>query len=175
MVVQSTVVCLYATLLSFISTWHIPFLPFKSGVYSGLACFCKDYDIPSTIFWWLVFVPAFLLIPLRYVLWCVLVIFRQKMLPPAGRRRNLAVYFFRLVFASVFMWLSFIIVAFVWGALASDDGGEVNSWIFWAGASWSHLQGLISVLISLTKPRYERFVLGYIGGISRLRSRRSAR
>lgn len=137
--------CVYlnAGIIACIATWQVPFLPFKSGSYQGLACFPKDYDNASTLFFWLVFVPTFLLIPFGYFLWCCVEILRKGMLPPVGLRRDLALYFFRLFLVFFFMWLPFIIFAFV--------TRNENSWVGWFGAAWSHLQGLVSVLFGLTK------------------------
>lgn len=154
---QALCVYLYAAVIAALSTWNIPAVPLRAGSYSGFACFPKDYDVPSSIFFWLVFVPAFLLIPLGYVLVCVIIVFRRGMLPPIGRRRNLAVYFFRLVFVFVAMWLPFIIITFIVGP--ARPGAE-SSWLFWTGAAWSHLQGLASVLTSLTKPDIKNAYLG---------------
>ena len=67
----------------------------------------------STWFFWFAFVPLFMLIPLVYVLWSCGNILYKGMVPPVGRRRNLALYFFRLIFVFVFMWLPFIVITFV--------------------------------------------------------------
>ena len=154
---QALCVYLYEAVIATLSTWNIPAVPLRAGSYSGFACFPKDYDVPSSIFFWLVFVPAFLLIPLGYVLVCVIIVFRRGMLPPIGRRRNLAVYFFRLVFVFVAMWLPFIIIAFIVGPARP---GVESSWLPWTSAAWSHLQGLASVLTSLTKPDIKNAYLG---------------
>lgn len=84
------------------------------------------------------------------------------MLPPVGRRRNLAIYFFRLVFVYVFMWLPAVVISFIWGTYSYSDGSERNTWIYAAGATWSHLQGLVSVIVSLTKPDIKKAFLGTI-------------
>ena len=145
---QALCVYLYAAVIATLSTWNIPAVPLRAGSYSGFACFPKGYDVPSSIFFWLVFVPAFLLIPLGYVLVCVIIVFRRGMLPPIGRRRNLAVYFFRLVFVFVAMWLPFIIIAFIVGPARP---GVESSWLPWTSAAW---------ITSLTKPDIKNAYLG---------------
>ena len=156
---ESMAVYLYSALIASIATWSIPGLPFEGGSYNGFACFPKDYDTASTIFFWLVFVPAFLLIPLGYVCWCAARILWKGWIPPAGRRRNLAVYFFRLIFVFVAMWLPFIIIAFVWAPASSSQN---SYWVLWVGASWSHLQGLVSVLFALTKEDVKDCFIGTV-------------
>lgn len=153
---------LYAAVLASIGAFNVSFLPLETGVYSGFACFPKTYNVSSEIFFWLFFLPAFLLIPLCYVMWCLFMIFRKSMLPPVGRRRNLAIYFFRLVFVYVFMWLPAVVISFIWGTYSYSDGSERNTWIYAAGATWSHLQGLVSVIVSLTKPDIKKAFLGTI-------------
>ena len=76
-----------------------------------------------------------------------------------GRRRNLALYFFRLIFVFVFMWLPFIVITFV---VNPAIPGPQNPWLLWTGAAWSHLQGLVSVLVSCTKEDIEDCLVGTI-------------
>lgn len=45
------------------------------------------------------------------------------------------------------MWMPFLVTHFVWGPATMST----SYWVFWAGAAWAHLQGLASVLLSLTK------------------------
>lgn len=111
--IEAMCVYAYAAVLASLATWHyIPGLPFRGSIYQGFACFPKDYDSASTIFFWLGFVPLMLLIPLFYVLWCIIRIYKGGMIPPEGQRRTLGVYL-SLIFIFVVMWLPFIIVAFM--------------------------------------------------------------
>jgi hypothetical protein len=106
-------VYVYAAFLASISAWNIPGVPLESGSYRGFVCFPKTYDAASTIFFWLVFCPLYLFIPAFYVLWCAADIWRRKMIPPAGRRRALAIYFLRIVFVFIVMWIPYFLLAFV--------------------------------------------------------------
>ena len=112
--------------------------------YTDRMCFTDA----STFFFWFAYVPLFMLIPLAYVLWSCGHILYHGMVPPVGRRRNLALYFFRLIFVFVFMWLPFILITFV---VNPAIPGPQNPWVLFAGAAWSHLQGLVSVAVSCTK------------------------
>jgi len=111
----------------------------------------------STWFFWFAFVPLFMLIPLVYVLWSCGNILYKGMVPPVGRRRNLALYFFRLIFVFVFMWLPFIVITFVVNPALP---GPQNPWLLWTGAAWSHLQGLVSVIVSCTKEDIKDCLVG---------------
>ena len=111
----------------------------------------------STLFFWFAFVPLFMLIPLVYVLWSCGNILYKGMVPPVGRRRNLALYFFRLIFVFVFMWLPFIVITFV---VNPAIAGPQNPWLLWTGAAWSHLQGLVSVIVSCTKEDIKDCLVG---------------
>lgn len=66
------------------------------------------------------------------------------MLPSRGRRRALALFFFRLILVFVFMWLPSLAFIFVGGAWSSP-------WLAWAGGTWSHLQSAASAVAALTK------------------------
>jgi len=46
-----------------------------------------EYDTGSTIFMWLVFLPFFFLIPFNFICYVLIDVIRNKLLPPAGRRR----------------------------------------------------------------------------------------
>ena len=110
---QTLIVYFYAACLATLATCNgFGVIPYKGGAYQGYACVPKDYDDASTIFFWLGFVPLMLLIPLFYVLWCIIRIYKGGMIPPEGQRRTLGVYL-SLIFIFVVMWLPFIIVAFM--------------------------------------------------------------
>ena len=143
---QAALVYGYAMALAFLGAWNIPWMPHKTAVYSGFACFPMEYDFESTLFYWLFFIPAFLLIPCLYAIWVGYdVLWRRKMIPPMGRRRTLAVYFSRLVAVYLFMWIPFLLICTI------GNNTNISGWIYWSGATWSHLQGLVSAILSATK------------------------
>ena len=122
-----------------------PWWPHKTRLTIGAACIPMDYDTASTIFFYCVFFPLLFGIPLAYVCWAAYSIWKHQMLPPTGRRRLLAIYFFRLAAVFLIMWLPGLLLLFVTAAW-------LDPWVQWAGGVWSHLQGMVSALVSLLKP-----------------------
>ena len=155
---QTLAVYTYAACLASLCTWNVFGVPFKGGIYQGYACLAKDYDDPSTIFFWLGFLPLCVLIPLVYVISCIIRIYRGGMLPPPGQRTTLYMYF-SLIFVFVFMWLPFIVITFVWGPASP---GVDSTWVLWIGAQFSHLQGLATVWTILFKSDIRAAFLGTI-------------
>jgi hypothetical protein len=94
---HAVIVYLYATFWGFLGVWNIQGLPHKTYAYYGFACFSMEYDRASTLFWWLVFVPAFLLIPVTYCSYVIFDIWRRGLLPPAGHPRKLSIYFCEVI------------------------------------------------------------------------------
>jgi len=113
-----------------------------------------DYSTASTIFFYCLMFPLLFGGPFGYVLYCGYQIHHQQLLPPTGRRRILAIYFFRLSVVFVVMWLPGLLFLFVAGAW-------LDPWVAWAGGSWSHLQGAVSALVSLLKPDIWETVLDF--------------
>jgi len=161
--IEAMCVYAYAAILASLATWNVPGLPFKGAAYQGFACFPKDYDIASTIFFWLGFVPLMLLMPLFYVLWCVIKIYKEGMIPPEGQRRTLGIYL-SLTFIFVVMWLPFIVAAFIYVPISAavSGGRDANPWILWIGAAWSHMQGLVSVWAIVLKQDIKDAFIGTI-------------
>lgn len=144
---QTLIVYTYAALLASVCTWNVFGIPYKGGIYQGYACLVKDYDDPSTIFFWLGFLPLCVFIPMIYVISCIVRVYRGGMLPPPGQRSTLYMYF-SLIFVFTFMWLPFILITFVWGPASP---GVDSTWVLWIGAQFSHLQGLATVWTILFK------------------------
>jgi len=55
------------------------------------------------------------------------------------------------------MWLPFIVITFVVNPALH---GPQNPWLLWTGAAWSHLQGLVSVIVSCTKEDIKDCLVG---------------
>jgi hypothetical protein len=98
------------------------FLPHQARLSAGLACLPHEYDTASTIFQWVVFAPLFFLIPTAYSLYVAADVMRRRLLPPQGKKRNLAIYFFRLVVVFLVMWIPSILLLFV-------AGGHLPAWV----------------------------------------------
>uniref|UniRef100_A0A7S4B5E8 G-protein coupled receptors family 1 profile domain-containing protein n=1 Tax=Chrysotila carterae TaxID=13221 RepID=A0A7S4B5E8_CHRCT len=140
-----TVAILYSWSL-FVALWTlIPFLPHEANAGSGLACFPLEYDTGSSLFFWLVFTPCFLLIPLFYIFILSIRAWQQGLLAQASdKARPLAYFYMRIVLVFVVFWVPSVTLLYV--VPMSDP------WIFWAGGTWSHLQGLGSSMMCLSKP-----------------------
>lgn len=87
--------------------------PHHTRLTIGAACIPMDYNCASTAFFYLVFFPLLFGIPLAYVCWAGYQIYKHNMLPASGRRRILAIYFFRLAAVFVIMWLPGLLLLFV--------------------------------------------------------------
>jgi hypothetical protein len=107
---QAAGVYLYAILWGVLGIFPIDWLPYATYSWYGFFCFPQEYDRASTIFYWLVFIPGIMGIPILYLTYVCYDIWKRKLLPPAGRRRNLAVFFVRLIFVYFFMWTPTVIV-----------------------------------------------------------------
>ena len=111
---EAVAVYVYSTLLGIVGA--IPsasWWPHKTRLTIGAACVPMDYDYASTAFFYGVFFPLLFGIPLAYLLWASYQIYRHDLLPPSGRRRLLAIYFFRLAFVFVIMWTPGLLLLFV--------------------------------------------------------------
>lgn len=128
-------VYVYALFLASLAMFDLPWWPHKTRLTIGSACIPMDYDTASTIFFYCVFFPLLFGIPLAYVCWAAYQIYKQKLLPPSGSRRVLAIYFFRIAAAFLIMWLPGLLLLFVTSAW-------LDPWVQWAGGAWSHYKGL---------------------------------
>ena len=154
--IHASIVYTYATFWGLLGVWNISWLPHKTSAFYGFACFPIEYDLASTIFWWLLFAPAFLMLPILYVVYVIYDIWKRDLLPKQGRRRNLSIYFFRLIFVYFFMWTPSLVICLVGNFV------KISPWVYWAGAAWSHLQGLASSLATLTKPDIKEAVFALL-------------
>mmetsp|Transcript_35972 Transcript_35972/g.86605 ORF Transcript_35972/g.86605 Transcript_35972/m.86605 type:complete len:442 (-) Transcript_35972:171-1496(-) len=142
--VRSLTVYLYAVVLGTLCFYSGDI--FQIGLHSGFYCFPQPTDSRSDLFYWLVFIPLAVGIPYIYVFWVLFdVTCRSKLLPPAGKRRELSIYFFRIAFVFLFMWLPVLVVDFMLRGISSP-------WAVWSAAAWSHLQGLVSACLACLKP-----------------------
>jgi hypothetical protein len=130
---HSLLVYLWAAFVASWPIWGIGWLPHQTKLYSGEACAPQEYSRSSTLFFFFAFFPCFVGIPLAYVCYVLYDIMKNKLLPPTGKRRLLAIYFFRLVVAFVLMWIPALVLIFI-------VGSWISPWATWTGGSWSHLQ-----------------------------------
>mmetsp|Transcript_26843 Transcript_26843/g.58980 ORF Transcript_26843/g.58980 Transcript_26843/m.58980 type:complete len:417 (-) Transcript_26843:55-1305(-) len=140
----ANVTCVYLWSF-FIAFWTlIPGLPHRAHVVGGVVCVPTEYNTASTIFFWLVFTPAFNLIPLGYTVYITISIWCDGSIRRASSARSLAIFFVRILLIFFFFWAPTICFMYIVPMR--------EPWLFWSGASWSHLQGLASAILCLTKP-----------------------
>lgn len=104
---------LYAALIASMGLdWNVSWWPHKSDLMKGLACMPLEYSLASTIFYYVVFIPLLAGIPMVYVFWACYDIWKRSLMPPAGRRRLLSIYFIRIIFVFIVMFLPFFCIVF---------------------------------------------------------------
>jgi hypothetical protein len=109
---QSIAVFTWSTFLAlwpFLHRW----LPIKNAARLGLVCSPVEYSRASTIFFYVVFMPCFVMIPLTSVIYIAIDVIRKGLIPRTGKTRDVAIYFFRLIFVFSLMWLPSLILIFV--------------------------------------------------------------
>ena len=144
----------YASFWGFLCGFNIDFLPHSSHLYYGFACMPMEYDRASTLFFWLVYLPLSLGVPLVFAIYVTADILIYRLLPPTGKRRALSMFLLRLCFLYFAIWLPFLILFLVGNFVV------INPLVHWIGAAISHLQGLFSALFCLTNPEiFRSFVI----------------
>lgn len=141
---HASLVYAYSSFWGFLCGFNIHFLPHSSHLYYGFACMPMEYDRASTLFFWLVYLPMSLGIPLIFASYVTADIFMHKLLPPTGKRRALSMFLLRLCFLYFAVWLPFLVLFLVGNFVV------INPVVHWIGAAISHLQGLFSALFCLT-------------------------
>lgn len=136
----------YATFWAFIGAFNIPAIPLETHAGNGFACFAMEVDKASTIFYYLVFLPAILVIPICYFFYVMIDIWRRNLLPPLGRRRNLSLFLLRMIALYFTIWFPFLVVSLVGNFV------QLSVWVKWAGALISHCQGIVTAVFCLTNP-----------------------
>mmetsp|Transcript_20335 Transcript_20335/g.39604 ORF Transcript_20335/g.39604 Transcript_20335/m.39604 type:complete len:502 (-) Transcript_20335:144-1649(-) len=136
--------CVY-TWSFFVALWTVtPGVPLSPSPYREMACIASAYDVPSTVFFWLVFVPSFLLIPLIYMVVITALAFCHGLLKRASQARSLALFYSRILVVFVAFWLPAVFLIYL-----LDD---LSPWTVWAGGMLTHIQGVASALMCLSKP-----------------------
>jgi hypothetical protein len=139
----------------FLGSWGLieeweSWLPHRINAYNGFVCIPMAYDRKSSVFFFAVFYPLMNGIPLAFSLWATFDILWHNKLPSSGKRRELAIYFFRIILVFLIMWLPGLFCFFVLGG--------TDPWYVVVSGAWSHSQGAVSAAVSLLKPDiYEAF------------------
>ena len=110
---QAFAVYAWTALCSILPTLNISWLPYKTALEAGAVCVPVEYNVASTVFFFCAFVPFLAVGPLFYVCWVAQDVMRKGLLPITGRTRELAIYFVRLIFVFVCMWLPKLCLFFI--------------------------------------------------------------
>jgi hypothetical protein len=140
---NAVVVYTAALILAALSIADLPGLPLRTEAIEGLFCAPVGYDTPSTYFWWFVFLPLLNGIPSVYIIGCMYQVWKHQMLPPPGRRRTVAVYFFRIALV--------LFVAYLPSMIALHIIGDVGPWWTLATALFSCAYVPVTAAASLWK------------------------
>ena len=93
---NSACVLFLAAFVASWGVWQVSWLPHETLLLGGTACLPSYYNVETTLFFYLVFFPFLLLIPMGFVIYLVFQIWHKGMIPKEGRRKMLATFFFRL-------------------------------------------------------------------------------
>ena len=86
--VQVGVVYLYNAILNSVALWGTS-IPHQGLLLMGYVCMPVEYSKASSLFFWLVFTPLLIGIPMLYLQYVCFDVWWNKMLPPRGKRREL--------------------------------------------------------------------------------------
>lgn len=126
-------ICVAFGLLGLADQHWIPFHYRASG--GGAACVPLEIDRASTIFFWSFFIPFYAGIPFAFVLFVAGDAAIRQLLPPKGRRRLLALYFFKILLCFSLSWLPFVVLVHIVGPYLNNA-----VWGLWVAGAVSHLQ-----------------------------------
>lgn len=118
--------------------------PIRTMAASGLTCLPLEYNKMSTIFMWCVYLPLWIGIPYFYVVYVAVDIWWRRLMPPRGRRRALAIYFFRIVGVFVLMWGPVFVMTYAFAGM--------SPWLVFVASIWAHMQASVSAVVALLKP-----------------------
>ncbi|CAB9507781.1 expressed unknown protein [Seminavis robusta] len=129
---------------AFLASWALYGIEwFPTDSLRGLVCLPLEANITSTIVWWTIFFIPIGVIPLTYVSYVAFCVFRRNLLPPRGKKREIAVFFFRIYISFCLLWFPA-----VFGLFAA---GSESLWGVYFFGSLSHASGFVSAMVSLLK------------------------
>ena len=142
---QAITVYMYCAFLGSLGFIQNSKFPYHTIPINGLACLPTELDWKSSLFFWLLMLPCFALLPILYVMYVAYKIYKCKLLPPSGKRRALSIYFGRIILVFIVFWGPHFLLDYI-----------LATWlpipIKYAGGVISHLQPPLSASVSLTKP-----------------------
>jgi hypothetical protein len=172
---QTVAVYLWCGCIASFTLWGV--LPHKEVAVHGLNCLPFAVSLESSLFFWLLFVPAFIGIPTLYIIYVAvnssrrnLISFRRrkrigvhlssKSLDDTSRAtsrrlaRTVTLFFARIFIVYCAMWIPALACIYLY------RGG--SPWPTWIGGAWSHLQGIVSAVLVLSKPDVREAVIALL-------------
>ena len=151
-IVHAVAVYAYSAVLASLSLFNTSV--HRHSPVNGLACLPIDFSTRSTLFFWLVYFWLWIGLPIVYVLYVWVDVRRRKLLPKSGRTRSVAIFFARITFVFLLMWLPTVIAIYIIGAS--------SAWFSFLGGAWSHLQPAVSIGVSLLKGDIREAFLDFV-------------
>ena len=102
--VAAQALCVYVW-AAFVASWTLigrsTGMPHRANAVGGLACLPIEYNVSSSFFFWLCFVPTFIGVPLAYIVYVAVHTWWHKLVDPKRSRQSrqalsLAIYFVRI-------------------------------------------------------------------------------
>jgi len=153
---QTASVLLYS---GFIAVWGILpeswGIPIRTAAQSGYACMPIEYNHASSLFYFLVFLPAVCLIPMAYTVYVCIDIWRKSLMPRRGQRKQIAAYLLRMVLTMFIWWLP----CMFFKVLAPSLTGP---WVKLFFSVWVHLQAVVSATLMLGKSDIKNAVKQFV-------------
>lgn len=108
---HAAIVYCYAALIASMTLWGTSLHRHTDS--RGLACVPLEHDVRSSLFFWLCYFWLLIGIPLVYVTYVLFDVRRRRLLPPGGRTRSVAVFFARITFVFLLMWLPTMVLLYM--------------------------------------------------------------
>lgn len=140
---KSVIVYLFAAFLASWGVVSVPWLPHRTNAANGLVCLPVEFNRASTIFFWVVFFPLLIAIPLVYAVCVTCHVLYKGLLPPSGKKREISIFFLRIIVVFGLMWLPALLIFFALGG--------TNPWVLYFSAIWAHMQGTVSAAVCMIK------------------------
>ncbi|KAL9189548.1 hypothetical protein ACHAXT_009223 [Thalassiosira profunda] len=149
---QCGIALLWASIVAswglFPESWKIPH---RTMPKSGYVCLPVDYDLASSLFFFLVYFAALCGVPICYAIYAMIKIKREQLMPKQGQRKLIAMYLLRIILLLFVWWLPSLFFLFVYS--------QVPYWLTMFMAVWAHIQGAASAFMMLGKPDVRRAVV----------------
>lgn len=95
------------------------------------SCVAKPYDTKSTVISYTI-LSLITVIPCMYLIYITYIVHKKKLLPPSGKHRFIALYFFRIAFVAVFITVTCLVTiafgrVYIYAILLTIEGIIVSS------------------------------------------------